>query len=79
MRCLAWPRSRSISCTNAPAYHTAIVSGPTRTSTCAPISRAGTEYTFPFTRIVLPRLTRTRWHSRDSRRRAGKGRNRLPS
>jgi hypothetical protein len=43
MRCFAWPRSRSIACTNSPAYHTSTRSAPTRTSTVSPISRAGTE------------------------------------
>jgi len=37
-----------------PAYHTSIWSAPIRASTCSPISRAGTEYVFFFTWIVLP-------------------------
>jgi hypothetical protein len=43
MWCFAWPRSRSIVCTQAPAYHTSIASAPMRTSTHSPIKRAGTE------------------------------------
>ena len=76
MRCFDWPRNRSISCTRSPAYHTAIVSAPTHASTTSPIRRAGTEYTLAFTRIVLPRLTRTRRRSNASRRRPGNARNR---
>jgi hypothetical protein len=74
MRCLAWPRSRSIRWTSSPAYHTSIASAPTRASTTSPISRAGTEYVFRFTWIVLPRLTLTRARSSVSSRRAGSGR-----
>jgi hypothetical protein len=79
MRCLAWPRSRSICCTRSPAYHTSIVSAATRASTTSPISRAGTEYVFFFTWMVLPRLTLTRSRSKVSSRRAGNGRKRATS
>jgi len=60
MRCFDWPRSRSIVCTVEPAYHTSIISAPLRASTHSPIKRAGTEYVFFFTWIVLPWPTRTR-------------------
>jgi hypothetical protein len=50
-----------------------------RASTHSPISRAGTEYVFFFTWIVLPWLTRTRCRSSVSSRRAGNGRSRACS
>jgi hypothetical protein len=79
MRWWAWPRSRSICCTRSPAYHTSIVSAAMCASTTSPISRAGTEYVFFFTWMVLPRLTLTRCRSNVSSRRAGKGRKRVTS
>jgi hypothetical protein len=75
MRCFDCPRNRSIVCTREPAYHTSIVSAPMRASTCSPRSRAGTEYVFFFTWIVLPWPTRTRTRSCVSSRHAGNGRN----
>jgi hypothetical protein len=79
MRWCDWPRSRSIRCTNSPAYHTSIVSAAMRASTTSPISRAGTEYVFFFTWMVLPRLTLTRSRSNVSSRRAGSGRRQATS
>jgi hypothetical protein len=76
MRWWAWPRSRSIRCTSSPAYQTSIASAAMCASTTSPISRAGTEYVFFFTWIVLPRLTLTRARSSVSSRRAGNGRKR---
>jgi hypothetical protein len=76
---LPWPRSRSIVCTHAAAYHTSIWSAPIRASTRSPISRAGTEYVFFFTWIVLPWPTRGRSCSSVSKRCAGNGRNRVCS
>jgi hypothetical protein len=71
MWCLARPRRRgSVHC-NCSAYHTSIVSTPTRASTHSPINRDGTEYTLRCTPIVLPWPTFTRKRSTLSRRRTG--------
>jgi hypothetical protein len=43
MWCLFCPRSRGTRCSKLPPYHTSISSTPIRTSTYAPINRAGTE------------------------------------
>jgi len=79
MRWFDCPRSRSIVCTSACAYHTSITSAPLRASTHSPRSRAGTEYVFFCTWMVLPWLTRIRFRSSVSSRRVGNGHNRVCS